>query len=385
MRRRNAHGTVWLLAVGAAVACADDVAEMSSAAQLPTGAPLEIVAEPDLRLGVMEGDSVEEFDRVIGPFVTDDDRLVVPLAGPMLLRVFDLRGEHLVTLGGEGEGPGELMSISGAWARGNLIEVFDSDLRRVTTFHPDSAPRVIRLAAEGVAQSVVPRAFSEGWVTFGVDEVDPTGRDRVSAHLFGVDGTRIRELMSIRGMWRYRGEFGGGPVPLSPWAWFASGGERLFAADGLLPRIHVLDLLADSSRLITWEPTSEWTAREAFRRVSDSAVSVAPDDRKAMARARMDEAPTPELPVLGGLIVDALGFIWVRSYDPLVHSMALGGLGNPGPGGTWQIFASDGEPLPPVSLPPDLRPTFIGAERVVGVSRDALGVESVRVHALVRN
>ena len=65
--------------------------------------------------------------------------------------------------------------------------------------------------------------------------------------------------------------------------------------------------------------------------------------------------------------------------------MALGGLGDPGPGRTWQIFGPDGEPLRPVSLPPDLRPTFIGAERVVGVSRDALGVESVRVHALVRN
>ena len=191
MRLRNARRTVWLLAVGTAVACADNVAETNSAAQLPAGAPLEIVAEPDLRLGVMEGDSVEEFDRVIGPFLTDDDRLVVPLAGPLLLRVFDLRGEHLVTLGGEGEGPGELMSISGAWARGDLIEVFDSRLRRVTTFHPDSAPRVTRLAAEGVAQSVVPRAFLEGWVTFGVDEVDPTGRDRGPSTYFRDSSNRL--------------------------------------------------------------------------------------------------------------------------------------------------------------------------------------------------
>ena len=44
-------------------------------------APLAIDAEALLSVGVLSGDTQQEFDRVISPFVLPDGRLVVPLAG----------------------------------------------------------------------------------------------------------------------------------------------------------------------------------------------------------------------------------------------------------------------------------------------------------------
>jgi len=88
---------------------------------------------------------------------------------------------------------------------------------------------------------------------------------------------------------------------------------------------------------------------------------------------------------LGGLLVDGLGFIWIRSYDPLAHSMALGGLGQPGPGGAWQILSPGGEQLQVLTVPPGFQPIHVTEHWVVGIARDDLGVESARVHALLRH
>ena len=89
-------------------------------------------------------------------------------------------------------------------------------------------------------------------------------------------------------------------------------------------------------------------------------------------------------PVFGGFIVDDEQFLWVRPYEPLVHSPAFGGLAGAGPGGEWLIFSPQGVQVGSVELPSELEPHQITSDAVVGIVRDELGVESVRVHALAR-
>jgi hypothetical protein len=48
------------------------------------------------------------------------------------------------------------------------------------------------------------------------------------------------------------------------------------------------------------------------------------------------------------------------------------------------LFAPDGTEVGAVTIPAELEPVFITAEAVVGISRDPLGVEPVRVHRLDR-
>jgi hypothetical protein len=48
------------------------------------------------------------------------------------------------------------------------------------------------------------------------------------------------------------------------------------------------------------------------------------------------------------------------------------------------IIGPDGRQMGTIDVPPEIEPTYITADAVVGIARDELGVESVRVHALRR-
>ena len=52
------------------------------AGSIPAGAPLGIDGAARLGLGVVDGDTLQEFDRVRTPFLLPDDRLVVPWRAP---------------------------------------------------------------------------------------------------------------------------------------------------------------------------------------------------------------------------------------------------------------------------------------------------------------
>src|SRR5687768_15597263 len=103
-------------------ACGGD---RTASTALPAGAPVAIADSARLQLGVISGDSILEFDRVTTPFVLADGRVVVPLRGKSVIRVFAPDGSHQATLGRYGEGPGEFTALGGAWARGDTIEALD--------------------------------------------------------------------------------------------------------------------------------------------------------------------------------------------------------------------------------------------------------------------
>jgi hypothetical protein len=92
------------------------------------------------------------------------------------------------------------------------------------------------------------------------------------------------------------------------------------------------------------------------------------------------------LSVFWKFIVDDAGFIWIRDYEPRLHAAALGGLnpGGVGQGGRYRVLSAEGDAAAMIDVPPDLELVRITADAVVGISRDALGVERVRVHRLRR-
>jgi hypothetical protein len=92
------------------------------------------------------------------------------------------------------------------------------------------------------------------------------------------------------------------------------------------------------------------------------------------------------LSVFWKFIVDDDSFIWIRSFEPLKHAAALGGLSlaGGGAGGRWSILSPDGNVVGTIEVPADLEVVSITSGAVVGIARDALGVESVRVHRLER-
>lgn len=354
----------------------------------PPGTPLEIDAAPALSVGVVAGDTLEIFDRVVTPFVLPDGRLVVPLDGSRDIRVFTPAGDFLYRLGGAGEGPGEFLSISAAWPRGDTIEAFDGELRRLTRFLPDGSVATVPVPGgpfPDMSLGVGP--LEGGWALGGVAAGGPGQRDRIEIHHFGWDGAHLGALGSAGGIVRYAAAGLGGPEPLSPRSVFASDGIRLYLGDTLEPLIRRVGPAGVPGGEVAWEPTEAVSVQEALEQVIDRAVSRASADQRSATRERLEGAAvSTELSVFWDFLPDGQGFLWVQPYEPLAHAFPLGGtyLGGTAGEGAWQVFTADGRGVGTIAIPAGLVVTQIGPSAVVGIHRDDLGVESVRVHRLRR-
>jgi hypothetical protein len=152
MRIRPASAAALLLALGSA-GCGDRGAASDWRVvvdTLPNGAPLvrnlppeEIqarwVIEPELMVGTLEGEGPEQFGQVKGVAPLPDGGLVVLDAQAQELRIFGSDGGHRRTLGGRGEGPGELFGANGILVGPDgLIRVHDPSNARVSLFHPET-------------------------------------------------------------------------------------------------------------------------------------------------------------------------------------------------------------------------------------------------------
>lgn len=355
---------------------------------VPPGTPVEVAEEPTLRVGVAGGDPTQELFDVVTPFMLPGRGLVVPEAGASAIGVFDDSGERTEALGGPGEGPGEFLDLAAAWPHGDTIEAFDRRLQRITRFFPDGSSEVIRLRGQPrSADWVVPGRLAEGWAAVAIVAAGEGERDEMAVYGFASDGRYRGEVGRVRGMARFAAPGMSGPDPLSPRAVFAVGGNEIFVAETLEPTIRVFDAEGNPMREVRWDPGELPSPERALSEVLDSALATADPAEAPAVRERLDAFPLRDrVSAFWDFLVDERGFVWVRPYEVALHSMALGGspLGGPGPGGRWLILHGDGERVHRLDLPSDFEPLRAGDDWVVGIQRDPLGVESVRVHAVRR-
>jgi hypothetical protein len=377
------------LLVLVAAACGADA---NSSAGLPAGAPVAVADSARLELGVVTGDSIQEFDRVVMPFLLGDGRLVVPLRGKSVIRVFAPDGSHQATLGRYGEGPGEFMALSSAWARGDTIEAFDGGpgggQRKIVRFLPDGSVREVRLANAPASEAVIPGTVRDGWAMFGIASASNGGRDQMIVQRFDRSGAHVGEMAHVEGMFRQQVPGASGPNPLSPRALFRVQRGDVYVAETLDPSIRVYEVDADSARVIRWDPGPPPAIDAAMRAGIDGAVAAAPAGQAESRRRMLESFPVPDrVSAFWDFLVDDLGFVWVRPFDPSQHTLyrgAGGPLSGGGPGGEWLIIAPDGATVGMVTLPADLVPMQVTRDAVVGIARDELEVEHVRVHPLER-
>lgn len=364
--------------------CGPSAEDSVSQIDLPPGTPLQIQETPTC-VGVISGDSVEEFDRVVTPFVLPDHRMVVPLAGSREIRLFDMHGEYLATLGGPGEGPGEFSSLGAAWGRGDTVEAFDGDLLRITRFLPSGEKEVVLLDRVPSAQTAVPGAPSFGWAIEGVASAGMGQRDQVALHRFNRSGAHLGEVGRFEGMARYRLSNFSGPDPLSPKTVSAVGGERIYAGETLTPSLDVFGADGSPEGEVTWDPGASLSPETAYEQVVEEVVFRADPERAQEIRQRLDAFPRPDrVSVFWAAIVDEEGFLWIRPFDPLQHALELGMYHRPGAGGEWLVLTPTGQRLGTVSMPSALEPSAISSDAVVGIQRNEMDVESVCVYELVR-
>jgi hypothetical protein len=375
----------------------------------PAGTPIRFQEPAELSIGVVEGNPVEQFYRSAPPSLMGDGSIIVPVRSANEIRVFHSDGGFARTLGRPGDGPGEFRSLYAAWSRGDTIEAWDTGLLRVTRFFPGGGAETVAMRPgtdERGAPSIGVGAVSlgatpDGWLvatvaSFGYEEGI---RDQVAVHHFGRDGeplaTGIAMVLGID-----RVDLGNytGASPLSPAPRFAyrgtdGGPDEFYTAETLTARIQVTDSYGRPIRSVEWLPDRVWTPREAF----DRAVRVVESGREAPFRSRTGiryaegwhhvTSPPAEVPVFSDFLVDEEGFVWVRPFVPERDAVALGanlGTGRSGQGGEWTILSPQGDRVGEIQVPDGFEPFQVMSDRVLGIYKDELGVEFVRMYSLVR-
>ena len=352
--------------------------------------PWRIGPEPAASIGVLEGEEPYMLHWVADATKLPDGRIVVANGGTEEVRMFDGDGQHLTTLGGEGEGPREFMSLVGvgrwpgdsiaAWYAGNLgVSIFNSEgvFARTLFLRSEQSVNWLRARPAAVRQdgTLLSRrvlddesrsAIVEIWDGGGLlsaslgrhpgEEIIFTTDDRGNTLLTNIAyGRRL-----VTGLW-------GDLVVVSPTSSYEI---RAFREDGTLDRIVRRD----------HEPRAPTEADRAPY-VEDQMIHILatpelPEQIVEEARSHFLGAPFAEtFPAFTSVMTDAAGNLWVEEYEfPLEDR----------PGVLWTVFDPTGQVLGFVETPEGLEIFEIGEDYILGTTEDELEVEYVQVWPLVR-
>lgn len=342
------------------------------------------VRGPLLEIGELEGDPEYELFRVRGAQRLSDGRIVVANDGSRELRFYDSLGRHVLSAGGEGDGPGELEAIrSGGLRRFGTDSLLVLDLAqgRVSIF--DGGGSFVRsFTLGGLHSPVLAGAFADGgllvYEPFDLGARIEPGVRRTEVELYRISprGERRRSLGSFPGPENYMhvGEGWARGVLL----WFGRSLEATVAGDRVIVgstdtyELRMLDRRGKPLRLIRMEHESVPLRPEDFDALRSERLGFMDPDRRARWEEVYDAMPRPRtLPAFRTLMGDPEGNLWVRDYLP--------------PGDErwrWTVFDSAGRALGKIETPPGLWVWEIGPDYLLGYILDELGVERVQLWAL---
>jgi hypothetical protein len=340
------------------------------------------------------GTPATEFHRIAGAFRLPNGNVVVANGG-VELRIFDSKGALVETFGRKGKGPGEFERMRIIEISGDTALLYDGSTRRVTTVHFGDKARVVTevtMIAGGVGFGfeVEGRLADGRWLgstgmgTPGGWEA-PKGVSRIKGKLGFVqrDGRGVFEpfvevpsFASITYMPSDdKKKWATGIAALSPFfmakksggaIWFGeSGSDSLVRMDAAgrrrvvipMPSVPVTPQVIAASR----PPAPARGSRRAESGFDDYLYS--------------EENLPKKLPHFGGLVFAADGGLWVQEYAPPAATAAAL---------RYLALDSQGRAIGRVATPAGFRATHAGSDFIVGTTRDADGVEGVRVLRIER-
>jgi hypothetical protein len=344
--------------------------------------------EPALQIGVADGDTLYQMDRVRAALRLGDGRIVVANAGSQQLRWYDANGRHVASAGREGGGPGEFRGLfTLRRLPGDSVLAYDVGAFRLSWFDP--AGRFVRSVPLQPVGQTPPRfvdRFGDGSLllsssvrTLGNSTESGTRRDTLLFLRAGPDGVPVDSLPptpASEASFQFITE--GGQIrgmniltlPFMRNVHTATAGDRYW--QGITDAYELVLRRADGTpeRIVrrTVEPVP---VRGAYL---DSLRRVQVADNGPEAGKSLDQVQVPErLPAFERLLVDDDGNLWVQQ--------------TPWPGAVpprWDVFDGQGRMLGTVTMPAGFRATHISPDFVLGVWTDEDDVEYVRMHRLAK-
>jgi hypothetical protein len=345
-----------------------------------------LAAGPDVRIGDGAGSPEYELFHPQAATVLEGGVIAIANAGTSEIRLYDRDGRHLRSLGRSGAGPGEFQWVAWVGAVGDTLVAFDSRLRRLTWF--DTAGTVVRTQALGPAGGGgFPEAVGMLDDTFiarsGFDRTFGRGerRDTLVLYRYAADGTVADTLGRYPGEERYFLQAADFAMQFEPiygrtaFAHAAADRVAVGATDTHAFDVHDangLVLRVRANRAGTRVSARDIERERATRQGRGRGMPQHVQDE--LARAVADIPARETLPAFAALRVDRTGAIWVRDAALDADAPAW-----------WTVYDADGTPRARALLPGGLHVHEIGADYVLGRTRDEDGVEVIARFPLRRS
>lgn len=364
--------------------------------------------EPLVQIGALAGAAEHQLHGVVGTVRLSDGDIVIGEWTSGELRCYDGDGELVWRTAGEGEGPGEhaFLSFVGT-IPGDSVVTFDHGLLRAQVFAPGGeAARTIRVDVPGPGfgpGDIIGISERHLVLTFADQrgEAPPPGVARwpgIAIMALSLDDGRMRTVTDLPGpevyMFREGGQVGNYIYTFGKGPRYAVSGGRLALVD--TERFSVRSIALDDGSA-TWilrrdEPALEVTGEhvEAYAELAASLIrgrEGMPEGAVEAVKRNARQGPMAStLPVLHSLHLDAVGNLWVEPYSLPGADIS-----------PFQVYSPDGTWLGTLAMPsgisfeaaPGLRNGTgpqsgfeIGDDYILGVWRDELDVEYVRLYAL---
>ena len=367
--------------------------------------------EPVVTIGARDASDAFQLYRVRDATRLGAGRIAVANGSSNQLLVFDPDGDHLDAWGGQGEGPGEFMSLAlvrpwgadsliAADAQNGRISVFDLDGKHGRTESlrgdPSSFSRTLMATAGQEAEggiSALDTHVAVGVLPDGTLLSRDTGgygaqglwRNDYAYAMMSLDGSSRLSLGEFPGPEHYSESYlEGNLVHVMPlrhpfgrttltavWGNLAVTGRnetyeiRAYLSDGSLARIVRRDHEMRSP--------SKAEQDAAF---GDRFAGLADDDREARMKVAVNAPVVASFPAYSSLRGDALGHLWVAEFK-LPGATYEGTL--------WTVFDPVGRALGFVETPSGLTIYEIGADYILGKTTDDMDVEYIQLWDLTRS
>jgi hypothetical protein len=358
------------------------------AAQQP--ARWAISTQPIVRIGDALGDDAYLFKSVSGTVWLPDGRIVVADDDLAEIRLFAADGRFLKRFGRNGPGPGEFRGIAGLWLTSKgLIAAWDPLNRRITLLSIDlgmQGVQTLRLPPEAANPDVLVGAYANDDVliaslAWGKADAGLPAPDRIRLARFALTGEFKGLMGEKRGLWRMDRYV----LAFTSVMYAALNRDTIYISDGYENHFGVIDPRGTQVRTVLAPAVKEVSADVAWKTLE---VQLRERQRTLFLQYLRDNRVPREkrFPKIGGLLVDDVGLIWLKAYDPLsdAHWLKEGYASWPGRGGEWRVVQRDGKLVGTVQMPAAVRPLLIKGNRLLGVATDELGVQYVVVHAIQR-
>jgi len=356
-------------------------------------------AEPTFVIGTIDGPDEYLFQSVRSAHRLPDGGVIFGEAGDGTVRRYDADGDHLWTVGGEGEGPGEFQCLRG------LVMEDES----VLAWQCNPVAASVRYGRDGEVVEILPtRGSHRGWVQATFSNGDPLllGRDgpatRIDDRIVRIDRAHMRvsqdRKLDTLVVLPYQHEM---TIPvvdesvtmlLTPYNVASLHRDTLYTGFNERYEIGAYDGGGTLHRIVRRGFEPEPVNEDSIRGLIDEALEQEldeiedPTQRRAfrfMIRTALRFVVFPDfMPTYSEIRVAHDGHLWIRRDDDSFYDMI--DLDPPAGPGRWDVFTPEGRWLGEVVTPPAFDIHEIGEDYLLGVVTNEFDVQFVASFPLQR-